>query len=105
MTFAADFIIPGDFIGFEDKDLKKKGTIILPSQRMFQVSTICDAITMYSSTKASFILLWSQLAGHFHLAMVANCFTLYLVGLRLLTMYIAFMDGLYMVVVNLSWLT
>ncbi|KAF7842409.1 protein ACCELERATED CELL DEATH 6-like [Senna tora] len=104
VTFAAGFTMPGGFHDSDNsKDIKKLGTAILLNRRMFQLFAICDAVAMYSSTMASFILLWAQL-GDFHLAYSATCVALCLVGLALVTMSIAFMAALHLVVGGLSWL-
>ncbi|KAF7842412.1 protein ACCELERATED CELL DEATH 6-like [Senna tora] len=104
VTFAAGFTMPGGFHDSDNsKDIKKLGTAILLNRRMFQLFTICDVVAMYSSTMGSFILLWAQL-GDFHLALSATYVALYLVGLALVTMSIAFMAALHLVVGGLSWL-
>lgn len=103
VTFAAGFTMPGGVYSPDNTNTEIRGMATLLDRKMFQLFTICDAIAMYSSTMGSFILLWAQL-GDFHVAFRATCFALYLVGLALVTMSIAFMAGLHLVVSNLSWL-
>ena len=92
VTFAAGFTVPGGFISSDDKDPKKRGMAVLVNQRMFQVFTICDTVALYSSTIASFILLWSQL-GDLRSAVISHFVAVLLIGIALLTMSTAFMAG------------
>lgn len=103
VTYAAAFTVPGGIHSSDDNETKKRGMATFLNKNMFQLFTICDVIAMYSSTMGSFILLWAQL-GDFHIAFSATYFALYLVGLALITMSIAFMAAVHLVVSNVYWL-
>ncbi|KAI4354311.1 hypothetical protein L6164_003184 [Bauhinia variegata] len=116
VTFAAGFSVPGGFHpplehndsdhrapGSPKRDDKFQGEAVMACTQMFQIYMICNTVAMYSSTIGSFILLWAQL-GDFHIAWHATYLALYLVGLALVTMSLAFMAASNLIVIHHPWL-
>ncbi|KAE9620649.1 putative ankyrin repeat-containing domain, PGG domain, protein accelerated cell death 6 [Lupinus albus] len=103
VTFVAGFTLPGSVYNLNNPDPHKSCMTGLVDKPMFQVFTICNTISMFSSTIGSFVLLWGQL-GDFNLAGSAFIFALQMVGVALMTMSLAFMASLRLVASNFSWL-
>ncbi|KAI4332970.1 hypothetical protein L6164_017834 [Bauhinia variegata] len=106
MTFAAGLLVPvpaSVSSSGETDEYKTQCAAVSINRTMFQVYTICNAVATYSSTAASFILLWTQ-ADNYHLVRQVYKFALHLVSMAILAMTVAFMTAVRLNLKNASCL-
>ncbi|PQQ08167.1 protein ACCELERATED CELL DEATH 6-like [Prunus yedoensis var. nudiflora] len=99
VTFAAAFTMPG---GYKNSG-PHEGMATLLTKFMFQAFVIFNTIAMYSAILVAVCLIWAQL-GDLNLVHTALRFALPLLAIALTTLSLAFMTGVYAVVINLHWL-
>ncbi|KAL9677740.1 hypothetical protein QQ045_005976 [Rhodiola kirilowii] len=100
ITFAAGFTVPG---GYKNSNEPLQGQATLLHKQIFSLFIFCDTISMYSAMIVVVSMVWAQM-GDLNLVVIALRLGLWLLGVSLTTMSIAFMAGIYATVSDLHWL-
>lgn len=100
VTFAAGFTLPGGYFS----DGLHQGTATMIKQPAFYIFLICNTVAMYLSIIIVLIHIWAQNDTTSTL-MFAIKMSLVMLAIALIGMAVAFMAGMYLVIVKLRWLS